>query len=385
MKKVLLSVFVAALLLSTICISAFAAETSGIENNAVYNIINQNSGKYLNVHMGYDVNNTNVYQWTSDGSVEQQFKFVYDAGQDAYRIYAMCSSGGTNKVLDIVKSKDSVVSGCNVQIYNPVDPDAQLWVITKLSNGKYKIAPKSNTAVALTAYGTSNGTSSGTTATSAGNVFVSTYTEATNQQWSLSEIETTSANYGNMGFQYMFVSSYNDTYISSGYKLSNRPSHYAVDLINVSGGAATYGHTINNVYNGKVIIKSLISPSAGKYIVVETDAVDPGTNKKIIVRYLHMSEVNPNISTSSTISTGQYVGKVGNTGDVDPYPHRNDYCNSESADSCQNPNYCATCGTHLHFDANKNGLNSSLTASSAINPQKFFPNIIFTGRTSTLD
>jgi len=61
-----------------ICVSVFticpnykvsAAQTSGITNGGIYNLKNVYSGKYLNVHMGYDVNATNVYQWSSDGSI----------------------------------------------------------------------------------------------------------------------------------------------------------------------------------------------------------------------------------------------------------------------------------------------------------------------------
>ena len=140
------------------------------------------SGKYLNVHNGVDANTTNVYQWTADGTVEQNFR-LEEKINDKYHIRAMCSSDGYNRVLDIVKSGGVVASGCNVEIYNPTDPVAQEWLFYDMGNGRYKIVPASNTSVALTSYGTSNGTSSGQTSTSAGNVFVQTYTGSLNQLW----------------------------------------------------------------------------------------------------------------------------------------------------------------------------------------------------------
>ena len=151
-------------------------------DNIVYRLKNVGSGKYLNVHNGVDANTTNVYQWTMDGTIEQNFR-LEEKNNGTYHIRAMCSSNGTNRVLDIVKSGGAVVSGCNVEIYTPVDPIAQEWKFYDMGSGRYKIVPASNTAVALTSYGSSNGSSGGQSPTSAGNVFVSTYTGSLNQLW----------------------------------------------------------------------------------------------------------------------------------------------------------------------------------------------------------
>ncbi len=162
--------------------------TNTIISGTVYNIVNANSGKYLNVHYGYDSNGTNVYQWTADGSDEQQFKVVYDSATASYKIYAMCSSNGTNRVLDIERNGAAVAAGQNVEIWTPVDPTAQNWTITNMGNNYFKISPKANTSLALTAYGTSNGTSGGRTSTSAGNVFLSTYDTYITQLWTFEEV-----------------------------------------------------------------------------------------------------------------------------------------------------------------------------------------------------
>ncbi|MBR3961247.1 MAG: RICIN domain-containing protein [Clostridia bacterium] len=162
--------------------------TSIITSGTVYNIVSAKSGKYLNVHYGYDSNGTNVYQWTADGSDEQQFKVVYDSATASYKIYAMCSSNGTNRVLDIERNGAAVAAGQNVEIWTPVDPTAQNWTLTNMGNGYFKIAPKANTSLALTVYGTSNGTGSGRTSTSAGNVYLSVYDTYISQLWTFEEV-----------------------------------------------------------------------------------------------------------------------------------------------------------------------------------------------------
>ncbi len=148
------------------------------------------SGKYLNVHYGVDSNNTNVYQYTCDYSTEQKFKTVYYSSTGSYKIHAMCSSNGNNRVLDIVRNGASLSNGQNVDIWTQVDDTAQYWKIISIGDGVYKICPTANTSLALTAYGTANGTSTGTSSTSAGNVYISTYTGSANQQWAFQEVST---------------------------------------------------------------------------------------------------------------------------------------------------------------------------------------------------
>lgn len=162
----------------------FAAETTGLTNLYVYNIKNRNSGKYLNVNYGTDANGTNVNQFTADGSNEQKFTLDYMGGDKTYRLYAYCS---TTRVLDVYRP---LQNNANVDIWEDNDNDAQIWKIESLGNGYYSIKLAYNTNLALTAYGTSNGGGSGTGPTSAGNVFVSTYTGATNQQWSFERTTT---------------------------------------------------------------------------------------------------------------------------------------------------------------------------------------------------
>ena len=106
-----------------------ASATSGIVSGAVYRIKNVGSGKYMNVHYGIDANGTNIYQWTADGSTEQKFRVVYFADSDSYLIYAMCSSNGANRVLDVTDTGGNLVDGANIKLYDPDEPPSQQMVI----------------------------------------------------------------------------------------------------------------------------------------------------------------------------------------------------------------------------------------------------------------
>lgn len=161
-----------------------AAQTSGLTSGYIYNLTNKASGKCLNVNYGTDANGTNVNQYTKDGSVEQFFKLVYNSSRDSYKLFAMCSSSGSNRVIDVYRP---IQAGANVDIWTPDDNDCQDLIITNRGNGYYSIHLRYNTNLALTSYGTDNGGGSGTTSTSTGNVFVTTYTGANNQLWAIKE------------------------------------------------------------------------------------------------------------------------------------------------------------------------------------------------------
>jgi hypothetical protein len=176
------------ILMLSLAPSIFAAQTAGLTSGKLYNIKNRSSGKYLNVTSGTDRNGTNIMQWSKDGSVEQKFKLEYLRSPDCYRLLAVCSSNGGNRALDVARKGGKLVSGCNVDIWAPNDNAAQYLKIVDLKNGYYKIVLKSNQKLALTAYGKSNGTGAGKTSTSGGNVYVSTYSGANNQQWSFQEV-----------------------------------------------------------------------------------------------------------------------------------------------------------------------------------------------------
>ena len=160
-------------------------------NGGVYAFRNAGSGSYMTVHNGNDANAVNVYQKkissTSALGDAQRFKLEYDSSTGGYYLRAMCSSEGTNRVLDIVKSGGYVKSGCNVQIHTAIDPLAQHWFIVAISTYRFKLLPRTAMNLALTAYPSSaDGTSGGTTSSSAGNIYVSSFSSTNEyQQWEI--------------------------------------------------------------------------------------------------------------------------------------------------------------------------------------------------------
>ncbi len=153
-------------------IPTYANAPSGIVSNGTYNLRNKQSSKYLNVDYGIDRDGTNIYQWTKDGSVEQRFRLENNGS--SYKIYAMCSSSGTNRLVTAA----SVASGANVHLYSPGNASTQEWIFQSLGNSEYTIALKSNPSLVLTVNGNSNGSASG----QEGNVYISNYTPGANSQ-----------------------------------------------------------------------------------------------------------------------------------------------------------------------------------------------------------
>lgn len=159
-----------------------------LQNGGIYVFENAGSLSIMNVHNGLDSNKTNVYQvdtFPSNATSAQKFKLDYIPATGCYSLRAMCSSNGTNRVLDIVKTNGYVESGCNVQLFNPTDVLAQHWLIIPLGGEYFKIIPRTNMSLALTAFGYDNGTADGTSPLSYGNIFVSEYYESNFQKWSI--------------------------------------------------------------------------------------------------------------------------------------------------------------------------------------------------------
>lgn len=219
---------------------------SSIVSNGIYRIRNVGSGKYLNLHYGVDANSTNVYQWTYDGSTEQKWRVAYNSGTDSYQFYSMSSSGGTNRLLDISRGGSHLINGLNAQLWTPTDTLSHEMQIIHVSTDKYKICMKGNTNLCLTAYGNSNGTANGTSATSAGNVFISTYTGDGYQVW---EFESTGENVsiGAGGF----LDSVSSTAISGWAwrsDLPNSPINVHIYISNTTTGDQYIRGVIANIY-----------------------------------------------------------------------------------------------------------------------------------------
>lgn len=165
-------------------------ETEGIVNGGVYRLRNAGSGLYLTVADGMDADKTNVIQDTEKVSLSQLFRISYDTDRNAYRLYAMCSSdetdiNGTNRVLDIVKLGGGVVSGCNVEIYRPVDAPAQTFVLVPQADGTMMLSCSANRSTCLSVWNDEVGSSLGTGFYAYGNVVIRNDIGESTQRWIL--------------------------------------------------------------------------------------------------------------------------------------------------------------------------------------------------------
>ncbi len=169
-------------------------ETEGVVNNGVYRLRNAGSGLYLTVADGMDADKTNVIQDTEKVSLSQLFRISYDTDRNAYRLYAMCSSDetdidGTNRVLDIVKLGGGVVSGCNVEIYRPVDAPAQTFVLVPQADGTMMLSCSANRSTCLSVWSNDVGSSLGTGFYAIGNVVIRNDIGESTQRWILEKNE----------------------------------------------------------------------------------------------------------------------------------------------------------------------------------------------------
>ena len=252
---------------------------SALTVGTVYSFLNAGSKKYLDVCGGTDADNNNVAQYKGNSTVSQDFKLEQSSTGNGYILRAQV--GGKTRVLDIYKTNGRVENGNNVQIYRNVDPIAQEWLIVPISDTYYKIMPRSNPALALTSYGSADGSATGKSTTSAGNVFVSTYTGNNPNQWW--RIERENGNFMDPGA----------APLSNGsYYLNNKLTSMYLKETNGSVTAATITSTTLN-YRWK------FTNISGKYVIQPEGRAHT---------YL----------ASGTVSTNSSVSLISITGDTIP-------------------------------------------------------------------
>lgn len=107
-------------------------------SGGIYNIQCKN-GYMINVYAGYNYDGARVCMWQTDGSVEQKFKLVKKSNGKWY-IYAMCSSNGNNRVLDVYRYRGITLQyGCAIDLWDDTDSPAQEVELINAGNGYYKI------------------------------------------------------------------------------------------------------------------------------------------------------------------------------------------------------------------------------------------------------
>ena len=160
---------------------------AGMLSGSVYSFRNGGSYSYMSVNGTNPTNNSNIYQVWSDGDIAattQKFKLEYVQSTGGYLLRAMSSSSGTDKVVSINRSGMDLANNMNVTLSTYSDSISQEWLIIPIDYDEFKIVPRANMSLALTSYGFNDGTNTGITSTSQGNIFVQTMTDDnSNQKW----------------------------------------------------------------------------------------------------------------------------------------------------------------------------------------------------------
>ena len=331
-----------------------------LNSNSVYTFQNAGSGKMLNLY-GSASDGKNVVQYTADGSDEQRWKYTGNK---------LLTMRNTNFALDRYRGSGSY-NNADVWTESSSENSDQCVYIRGYSDGTCHIVLASTLGdqdeLRLTAYGSGNGTASGKSSTSNGNVFWAAPTYDDYQTWYYTEEGSSDSGssdsnpYSTLGWNYIF----DDLTNSFGYYGYNPPSHYGIDVI-CNEGIPIYSPANATVYAvGGKVRQSPDNPNAdisgtapgttmGYYVVLKMDDLDPRTEKPLYVRFLHMQDIPP-VSYGARVHAGTLLGYVGNTGRSDV--------------------------AHLHLDINtKNNYQYSgegFSNDNTINPVNFFPNVQF--------
>ena len=147
-----------------------------ITNNGIYELKNVNSGLYLDVFNGLNVNGTNVQQWTGNGATAQQFKMAA-RGNGYYSL--LSASSNFTKALDIDSGKTE--DGTNVIIWDYHGGDPQQFYLKRNLDGSFALLTKgTNNASAIEVYNFST--------VDGGNVCQYGYWGGTAQHWYLEPV-----------------------------------------------------------------------------------------------------------------------------------------------------------------------------------------------------
>ncbi len=191
-----------------------------------------------------------------------------------------------------------------------------MFEITDTGYQKYKIVPKSNTTCGLAAYGTSNGTGSGITPTSAGNVFIQTYSGVNNQLWYIEEFNGRHEEYyANLtSLMYPFENASVAKTVNSGYGYRLHPIELIDKFHNGIDMSTSEGTELYPMFKVGKVVKCGYDSSMGNYIYIESNYnYAYGTTTKLRSVYMHMRE-HTSFSVGSNVRFNEVVGYVGTTG-----------------------------------------------------------------------
>ena len=217
----------------------------------------------------------------------------------------------------------------------------------------YRFTLKYKTSLALTAYGIGNGSNTGKSSTSTGNVIVATVdTSNYNQLWML---ESTLVNneedyYAEVPPTYPFGNNSSINDISSGYGQRTGGFHIGIDM------PANSETPLYSMYSGTVVeVGDNVNDTRGYYVIIDASRNVQGTTYPLRIVYMHLCEcattTNSAIQQNASVSAGTLIGKVGNTG--------------------------SSQGNHLHLSVIIDGSSTICQIYNTMNPMALFSNRTF--------
>lgn len=160
---------------------------AGMLNGNIYSFRSCGSYSYMSVNGTSPAANSNIYQVWKDNDIaatNQKFKLEYVSATGGYLLRSMSSSSGTGMVVSINRAGNELGTNMNVRLSSATDSIAQEWFIIPIDYDVFRIVPRANMSLGLTAYGYDDGTNTGTTSTSQGNIFVQTLvSDNSYQEW----------------------------------------------------------------------------------------------------------------------------------------------------------------------------------------------------------
>lgn len=117
-----------------------------------YTIASADKYYMMNVYAGTDKDGTKLTSWQTDGSKEEIFR-IYHTGNGLYYIFAVCSSNGNNRVVDVNRGSNNIIDiNDKMDIWSRNDTPAQLFYIIPLGGNKYifKLASMDNAVIGIT-------------------------------------------------------------------------------------------------------------------------------------------------------------------------------------------------------------------------------------------
>ncbi len=334
--------------------------------DSIYTFQNAGSGKMLNLY-GSASDGKNVVQYDADGSDEQRWKYTGNK---------LLTMRNTNFALDRYRGSGSY-NNADVWTESSSENSDQCVYIRDYPDGTCHIVLASTLGdqdeLRLTAYGSGNGTASGKSSTSNGNVFWAAPTYDDYQNWYYTEEGSSSGGETPEPSQTQrLIMPLNQSVITVCYKENapgyheqaqiygfSDPMHYGVDMY---GGLDFYASG-----NGTILGYSNLDAglgSMGRWLAIRyNNVIDIHGNNigDVVLRYCHLEKI---YKTSGTVTIDDKIARIGKTGGMDKI-----HLHVEVDTNVVNYNYTPSLSDGLH---KSNGLVGSKSNDTTIDPFEVF-------------